>query len=45
MDPLTLYIKTCATSHKTLEHDTFHNVSKLNNRASVVKVETSRALH
>ena len=44
MDPLTLYIKTCATSHKTLEHDTFH-VLKLNNRASVVKVETSHALH
>ena len=33
MDPLTLYIKKCATSHKTLQHDNIHNVLKLSNRA------------
>ena len=33
MDPLTLYIKMCATSHKTLEHDNIHNVLKLINRS------------
>ena len=41
MDPLTLYIKMCATSHKTLEHDNIHNV----NRVCIVKVETSHTLH
>ena len=43
MDPLTLYIKMCATSHKTQEHDNIHNVLKLSNRARV-KVETSHIL-
>ena len=53
MDPLTLYIKMCATSHKTLKNDNIH-VLKLSNRACfikvetracVIKVETSHALH
>ena len=44
MDPLALYIKMCATSHKTLEHDNIHNVLKLSNRACVVKVETSQEM-
>ena len=44
MDPLSLHIKMCATSHKTLEHDNIHNVLKLSNRACV-NVETSHILH
>ena len=40
MDPLTLNIKMCATSHETLEHDSIH-VLRLSKRACVVKVETS----
>ena len=45
IDPFTLYIKMCATSYKTLEHDNIHNVLKLSNRACVVKAETSHTLH